>query len=339
MAARYEKWEVVRSIDEGGQGRLYLVKDTTGTVSEPCVLKRLKNPNRLELFKREIEALQKVLHPNILRVYDYDLNPSAPYWVAEYCTKGSLEDVGADQFKGDIESTVKVLLPIVEALKAAHRAGVIHRDVKPKNILVRADGTPVLGDFGICHMEAGERVTLSDEAVGSLNYIAPEMESGQHRLGGPTDRTDVYSLGKVLYWMLSGGKIFSREDHRTNSLVGLLGDKRFEHVHHWLLDRTVVRDPNQRRHMDVIDQGLQLVAQLITGDFAPLRPSLGLRCRFCGVGTYSRHLRVQSQAIPMIGLTPSGHSDVGVLTSSHCGHAEVFDLRKDKIQDPDWWNR
>jgi serine/threonine protein kinase len=89
-----------------------------------------------------------------------------------------------------------VLLPIVRGLEAAHGKGIFHRDCKPANILFRADGTPVLGNFGICYVDDGELVTLSDEGMGSKNFIAPEMESG-----GTVDvseAVDVYSLAKVL---------------------------------------------------------------------------------------------------------------------------------------------
>jgi serine/threonine protein kinase len=77
--------------------------------------------------------------------------------VAEHCEQGSLVKIGADRFGGDVRASVEALLPIIDALTAAHQAGVIHRDVKPPNILFRADGTPVLADFGICHMDEDQR--------------------------------------------------------------------------------------------------------------------------------------------------------------------------------------
>ncbi len=119
----------------------------------------------------------------------------------------------------------------------------MHRDVKPPNILFRRDGTPVLGDFGICHMEGDARVTLSDEAMGSTNYIAPEMQAGQHGL--VTGAADVYALGKVLYRMLSSGRIFAREDHRIPGcyLPQLLGDQRWWHFHEVLLSAASCQGP------------------------------------------------------------------------------------------------
>ena len=185
------------------------------------------------------------------------------------------------------------------------------------------------------NVEGGERFTLSEEAVGSVNYIAPEMESGQHHLDPPTDRTNVYSLGKVLFWMVSGGRIFSREDHRAphNYLVTLLRDVRFEHVH-WLLDFIVVQNPTARRHMDTIDQGLELLNRLVTGNFVPLRPSVEIPCRFCGLGTYQRLRQSVGGQFPRVGVSPVAGSQVRVMSCSNRGHIEWFNFVG--IQDNTW---
>jgi len=94
-------------------------------------------------------------------------------------------------------------------------------------------------------MEGSGGPTSIDEAVGPRHFIAPEMESGGHHLGDPSDKTDVYSLGKLLYWMLSGGLVLDRERHHENSLTELLNDEKWVHVHS-RLNRMVREEPEER---------------------------------------------------------------------------------------------
>jgi serine/threonine protein kinase len=197
VAAQYGPWRVIKSLGEGGQAHVDLVENSTGQPAGSYVLKRLKNRARLDLFEREVTALEALNHQHVLRIVTRDVTGASPYYVAEYCEGGSLA-TDPYRFQGEIVATTVELSLIAEALQAAHAAGVIHRDVKPGNILFRQDTTPVLGDFGICHMEGDQRITLAEEAMGSRNYIAPEMESGRP-FGRPTGATDVYALGKVLY--------------------------------------------------------------------------------------------------------------------------------------------
>ncbi len=348
MSKRYGKWEVIKSIGQGGQGHVFLVRDMNAGPDDRHVLKRLINTGdqaRKERFKREVDVTQQLRHPNILKIVDENLGAQEPYYVAEYCEKGSIDKFkGKEAFSGNISTCLKVIFPVVEALRSAHQAGVIHRDVKPANILLRGDGTPVIGDFGICFVESGQWVTLSDEAMGSKNFIAPEMESGVH--DSPTERTDVYSLGKVLYWMLSGGRVFAREDHRRNSLTSILDDQRFEHVH-MLLDRMIVEEPTKRVSSTDLKEELLMVESLVSGNYAPLKPSMGIKCRFCGKGIYKKYatsldLENPTRRKPLtmaneLGWEPRGMSDVRVLRCDYCGHVETFQF--DGIRDHDWWGK
>lgn len=330
MGGRYGRWETIGDLPEGGQGRLYRVVDTKEEFPGEFVLKRLKNPGRIERFKREIEAVKLLDHRNVLRIVEFDLTSEKPYYVAEYCKGGSLETASAEEFRADVSRGVHVLLPIVDALCTAHESGVVHRDVKPANILFRSDGTPVLGDFGICYIEANERITLSDEAVGSLNYIAPEMESGRH--GAVTGAVDVYALGKVLYWIVSGGKIFSREDHRGSGhyLPELLDDQRFEHLH-TLLDGMIVEDPTKRHAITQLSLLMTKTVDLIEGRFTPLRPWMKPQCRFCGIGRYDELRTVQSGYVDWL-----GGINLRVLRCTHCGHLELFHFAG--IENMTWWD-
>jgi serine/threonine-protein kinase PpkA len=344
-----EKWKRIRSLTAGGQGEIFLVKRNDYEQEEMFVQKRLKNANNSERqrrFQQETETTAKLQHPNILRIIESGVDQSPPYYISEYCEGGTL-DSRAIEYRGDTSAVVRDLLPIVDALKTAHEAGVFHRDIKPPNILFRKDGTVVLGDFGICFVEGGQKVTLTDEAVGSINFIAPEMESGQQSLGEPSDRTDVYSLGKVIYFLLSGGRIFSREDHRSGSLslVNMLKDQRFEHVHD-LIDRMVVREPSKRIAMNEVGSAMEEMRSLVLGDYAPLKPSIGIRCRFCGLGSYKRlgtrrtyyQTTLPPDSFPEIGIQiPQGHR-MGVLKCDKCGHIQMFSFPENE-RTGEWWSQ
>lgn len=344
-----EKWKRVRSLTAGGQGEIFLVKKNESGQEELFVQKRLKNTNSLERrmrFQQETETTTKLQHPNILKVIESGIDETPPYYISEYCEGGTLGSKAID-YRGNISSVVRDLLPIVDALNTAHKAGVFHRDIKPPNILFRKDGTAVLGDFGICFVEGGQKVTLTDEAVGSINFIAPEMESGQQHLGEPSGRTDVYSLGKVIYFLVSGGRIFSREDHRSGSLslVNILKDQRFEHVDD-LIDQMVAREPSKRIPMSEVGHAMEKARILVMGDYAPLKPSIGIRCRFCGLGAYKRlgtrrtyyQSTLPPDSFPEIGIQIPAGQRMGVLKCDKCGHIQMFSFPQQE-ETSEWWNQ
>lgn len=169
-----------------------------------------------------------------------------PYYIAEYCENG---DLSKRNLKG-VTTLEKLLLfrQICSAVGAAHTAKIVHRDINPSNILVRSDGTIAVGDFGLCiHLDAEERLTLTEEAVGARNYMAPEMEDG--RRDEVTPASDVYSLGKLLYFFLSG-RSFSREKQRepaydlTHPAEGQ-PENGIQFVYE-LLDKSIVESPKPR---------------------------------------------------------------------------------------------
>ncbi len=344
-----EKWQRIRSLTAGGQGEIFLVKRKDSEHEELFVQKRLKNANsqeRRERFLREIESTAKLEHPNILKIIESDIAASPPHYISEYCSGGTLNS-RVTLYRGDISAVARDLLPLIDALNTAHKAGVVHRDIKPPNILFREDGTAVLGDFGICFVEGGQAVTLTNEAMGSINFIAPEMESGQQGLGEPSDKTDVYSLGKVIYFLLSGGRIFSREDHRSGSLslVNILNDQRFEHVHS-LLDRMVAREPRKRISMREVGIAMEETRTLVMGDYAPLKPSIGVRCRFCGLGSYAKlgvpaiynQSTLPPDNFPEIGIRITAGHRMGVLKCDKCGHIQMFSFPL-KETTGEWWGQ
>ena len=206
------RWEIVKSIGEGGQAHTFLVTDKKGSGEQSYVLKRLKNLKRVDRFKREIEAVRTLSHENIVQLVDFDLEAEKPYLVMEHCSGGSLAQAEPFWLKSPVDA-LEVFLQVCKGVVYAHSNKIIHRDLKPENIFLREKSGPaVVGDFGICYIEDdGSRFTLTEEAVGPRLYIAPELEDG--KIDKVSDKSDVYSLGKLLYWLICG-QVFSREKYR-----------------------------------------------------------------------------------------------------------------------------
>ncbi len=252
-----EKWEIVDDIDSGGQAHVYRVRDT-GEPNRVRALKRLKNTKRLARLENEMKALTQIDHPNVVKLVDYHVSGEEPYYIVVDLLEGGNLAGRKQRYKGDIASSLRLFSRICAGVIAAHTQDpqIIHRDLKPDNILFRSekDDDPVIVDFGLCWIDDdGIRCTASDEPVGSRFFIAPELEDG--RLDAPNAQCDVYNLGKVLYYILTGGEVFSREGHREpqydlNKMWKHLGKSplesaQIEYVSR-LLDRMIVKDPAQR---------------------------------------------------------------------------------------------
>ena len=213
-------------IAEGGQGRLYLVVDSAGEFSDQYILKELKNPKRLDRFNVELKAITSLgVHPNVVPLIDAGIysDPDKPWFVMPKAD-GTLADLTISNAL-NIDDRMSVFDNVCEGVAYLHTKSIIHRDLKPENILMFA-GVPKVSDFGLCLIAGTPRLTPSSEVVGSRFYMAPEMEDGRQADVG--FGADVYSLGKVLYYVLSGGKVFSREKYRNRGLriSTLAGDTR-----------------------------------------------------------------------------------------------------------------
>jgi serine/threonine-protein kinase PpkA len=147
------RWKREKSLSGGGQGDVYLVTDSTGEYEGVWVQKLLRNRNRIARFKREIKAGLDLSHPNVIKVIDYDIESDRPYLVAEYCSAGALGNTDLSRYT--IVERLSMLTSICRGAGHAHSKGIIHRDIKPDNIFFREDGTPVVGDFGICFVDDG----------------------------------------------------------------------------------------------------------------------------------------------------------------------------------------
>lgn len=188
----------------GGMANVYRgVDEKTGHAIAVKVLKEefLDNEELVRRFKNESKAISILDHPNIVKVYDVSVTDRLQYIVMEYVDGITLKEYlkqrgGALTWK----ETVHFATQILRALEHAHSKGIIHRDVKPQNIMLLADGSIKMMDFGIARFSRAQSQTVSDKAIGSVHYISPEQAKGDR-----TDaRTDIYSVGVMLYEMLSG---------------------------------------------------------------------------------------------------------------------------------------
>ncbi len=188
----------------GGMANVYRgVDEKNGNPIAVKVLKEefLDNEELVRRFKNESKAISILSHPNIVKVYDVSVTDKLQYIVMEYVDGITLKEYlkqrgGALTWK----ETVHFATQILSALQHAHSKGIIHRDVKPQNIMLLADGSIKMMDFGIARFSRAQSQTVSDKAIGSVHYISPEQAKGDR-----TDaRTDIYSVGVMLYEMLSG---------------------------------------------------------------------------------------------------------------------------------------
>jgi predicted Ser/Thr protein kinase len=200
---RVGRYEIIREIGRGGMGVVYLAHDNLG---RDVALKALPpetsfDPVTRERLKREAQAVATIKHPGVATVFAFEELEGQPFIVSEYVDGRSLRETIASQPLPQ-ERAVALGLEIADALHSAHVAGVVHRDLKPDNVLLTSSGAVKVVDFGIAHVASsdGTRLTMHGHLIGTPAYMAPEQLAG-----APADaRTDVYAIGLLLSEMVTG---------------------------------------------------------------------------------------------------------------------------------------
>ncbi len=210
------RYHILEKLGEGGMATVYKAYDTrlecdvavkvirTDQLA-PAVLERA-----LKRFEREAKAVARLTHPAIVRVTDYGEYEGSPYLVMEYLPGGTLKEYLKDHDKLDYKEAARLLLPIAEALDYAHEQNLIHRDVKPSNILLTSKSQPMLTDFGVAKVideEVTQDLTGTSATVGTPEYMAPEQVVSKT----VDQRADIYALGVVLFEMVTGRRPFEAD--------------------------------------------------------------------------------------------------------------------------------
>ena len=198
------RYEIINKIGDGGMAFVYQAKDRL--LNRIVAVKVLRpefvdDEEFLAKFKREAEAVANITHPNIVNVYDVGCDGKINYIVMEYVDGQNLKEIIKNEGTLDEYTALDITKQIAKALGAAHRKGVIHRDIKPHNILISNEGRNVkVADFGIAKAATNSTMTNIGSIIGSVHYFSPEQAKGQ----SVKNNADLYSLGIVLYEMILG---------------------------------------------------------------------------------------------------------------------------------------
>lgn len=206
---RYQLQEV---IGRGGMGTVYRALDCT--LDRPVAIKfinqnEMTDQETVDRFFREARATAKLQHPNIIQVFDMGQDGASYYMVMELLDGSTLKDVILERAPLPVAEAAQIAIEILQGLGEAHRVGVIHRDIKPQNILRSVRGQWKLADFGIAHMvSASTKLTKTGMMIGTVHYFSPEQAKGEPISFG----SDLYAVGVILYEMLTGHLPFDAEE-------------------------------------------------------------------------------------------------------------------------------
>ena len=314
---------------------------------EDFVLKRLhanedaRDPAKADArFRREVEAMEKCDHAHLLKIVDYNLDEK--WFVAPFHPGGKVGELTGTV--GDVAETIRRIRPVIAAVAYLHESGKVHRDIKPDNIFVAADDRLVLGDFGLVISTRGDETRLSEEGenVGSWDWMPPWAE--EVRLEDIRPTFDVYSLGKVIWAMLTGKRKLKRERFKEpeNDVAVLFGsDADGVPVPHLetlneifsmcIVDKEEkMRLSNARELLDFIDRLTRQIEQQLDPDPASnkQRP-----CRVCRDGIYERKVDGSDRhGLHNYGFT-SAAGYFRLLECNVCGHIELFHWGRHVSQD------
>jgi len=201
------RWRLEELLGEGGMGRVYRASDAEGTIAAVKIVKAelARDDIFRRRFDREAKVAQRVNHPHVVPVMETGERDGIPYLVQVFISGGSLEHRIKTEGRLPLAETVRICTAVASGLDALHTEGLIHRDIKPANILLDEQGTPYIADFGLAKDRDASILTKAGQALGSMDYMAPEQIRGED----VSAQSDVYALGCVMFECLAGHPPFA----------------------------------------------------------------------------------------------------------------------------------
>ena len=206
-----DRYQIIRTIGEGGMANVYLAHDTI--LERDVAVKILRgdladDEKFVRRFQREAISASSLAHPNIVEMYDVGEDDGQYYIVMEYVEGKTLKSLVKRRGSLTITEVVDIMLQLTSAVACAHDSYIIHRDIKPQNVLIKEDGTVKITDFGIAMALNSNELTQTNSVMGSVHYLPPEQANGS----GSTIKSDIYSLGILMFELLTGKLPFKGEN-------------------------------------------------------------------------------------------------------------------------------
>jgi serine/threonine-protein kinase len=283
LLERIGPYRIVGRLGKGGMGTVYQAVQVE--TNEPAAVKLLsanlaQEEGFRDRFEAEIETLRKLNHPNIVRLFGFGEQDGHLFYAMELIAGNSLEAELGKGRRFDWREVVRIAVDICKALRHAHDRGIIHRDIKPGNLLLAADGQVKIADFGIARFFGNSKLTVAGSIIGTAEYMAPEQAAGK-----PVEpRSDLYSLGAVMYVLLARRPMF-----KGKSLHDLIHKQQFE-----------IPEPLRRFNAEVPVELERLISQLLEKEPDRRMPNAMILGRF---------LEAMQQAISQPGETVQAPAD------------------------------